>query len=247
MNTYERKQEDKRERLRAAAEKRRSASQTLYSAGQQALEAIPFGQPIHVGHHSERSDRAYRARAVGKIDRSFQLSAEAEKLEARADSVGTGGISSDDPQAIDKLRTKLDGLREIHAAMVSANKEARAKDQPAPYVACQLTNSNANIRRITQRLERLAKAAITPEADPITGNGWTIREDRDENRILIAFEQRQPEDTVRLIRSRGFIWSPSRTAWVRKLTRNATRAARQLADILPGTPKVEPNQPTPTV
>jgi hypothetical protein len=245
MNSYEEKQEAKRERLRAAAEKRRTASDALYSQGRQALEAIPFGQPILVGHHSERSDRSYRSRAVGKIDRAFQLSTEADDLDARAKNLGSAGISSDDPDAIEKLRTKLDGLMEAHATMVSANKEARANGQPAPFVAYQLTNSNGNIRRVKTRIEDLSNLAIAPEAEPIIGSGWSIREDREDDRIVIKFDERQPEDVVRVLRSHAFLWSHSRTAWVRKLTGNAVFAARQIATILSHEPKAENTNQSP--
>lgn len=241
MNSYEAKQEAKRERLREAAEKRRLTSETLYNDGKTALEQIPFGQPILVGHHSERADRAYRSRAVGKIDRAFELSREADELEARAASVGTAGISSDDPEAIEKLQAKLEKLREAHALMVQTNRDARTARQPRPFASYQLSNSNANIHRIERRIEQLAKLRMAPANVPITGNGWSITEDADDNRILIEFHERQPQEITQLLRSRAFLWSPSRTAWVRKLTENARFAARQIATALSENVKADPN------
>jgi Domain of unknown function (DUF3560) len=58
MNAYEEKQEAKRERLLERSKKLRAESAAKFDAGTKALEAIPFGQPILIGHHSERSDRA---------------------------------------------------------------------------------------------------------------------------------------------------------------------------------------------
>jgi hypothetical protein len=83
MNTYETKIEAKRERYAERARKTKEQANALYKSGTKALQAIPFGQPIIIGHHSERADRAYRGRAVGQIDRSFELSKKAEHYESK--------------------------------------------------------------------------------------------------------------------------------------------------------------------
>lgn len=63
MNDYEQRRQDRIDRLRERAEKKGAESDALVEAGMSALRAIPFGQPILVGHHSESRDRSYRARA----------------------------------------------------------------------------------------------------------------------------------------------------------------------------------------
>ena len=83
---------------------------------------IPFGQPILVGHHSERSDRAYRARITRRYEQSFEAGQKADYYAQKAASVGLGGISSDDPDAIEKLREKLAAMEAEQALMVAANK-----------------------------------------------------------------------------------------------------------------------------
>ena len=62
----------------------------LQAQGRKALEAIPFGQPILIGHHSERSDRKFRARATGKISKAFELAHQADHLEQRAEARNNG-------------------------------------------------------------------------------------------------------------------------------------------------------------
>ena len=60
-----------------------------------------------------------------------------------------------------------------------------------------------------------------------SGAGWTVVEDRVDNRMVITFEDK-PEACVRaVLKAHGFRWSPTRTAWVRKLTDEARRSARQ--------------------
>lgn len=62
MNSYEERQEARRERYLERAEKARAESSEGWQRVREMSDAIPFGQPIHVGHHSEKGDRAYRAR-----------------------------------------------------------------------------------------------------------------------------------------------------------------------------------------
>lgn len=107
MNKYQQRQEDKKERLLERASKVRAEGVRRQEAGQFALEAIPFGQPILVGHHSEKSDRSYRAKALNNLDKGYALIKEADQIEDRAERIGSGGISSDDPEAIEKLEVEL--------------------------------------------------------------------------------------------------------------------------------------------
>ena len=69
---------------------------------------IPFGQPILVGHHSEKSDRAYRGRITNKFQKSFEESEKAKKLKGRAFAAENNtSISSDNPNAVELLKEKL--------------------------------------------------------------------------------------------------------------------------------------------
>jgi hypothetical protein len=228
MNSYEEKQERRKEALLRRVARFRDQSAALDKAGREALERIPFGQPILVGHHSERSDRNYRGRAVGKIDKAIQLDAQAADLESRAESIGTGGISSDDPAAIEKLEEKLLKAEEAHALMVERNKEAKANLLPKPYANYQLSNSRGRITAIKNRIQGLEHIRVQPTPQPIIGNGWNIVEDIDDNRIILTFEVIPQEATRKLLRSKAFLWSPSRKAWVRKITPQARFAVQQL-------------------
>lgn len=217
MNNYEQKQEARRERLEARARKVQAEADARYKRGTEALHAIPFGQPILVGHHSERGDRAYRARAVGNIDKSFMLEKKAEYYTERAEAVGTGGISSDDPDALDKLRDKLARLQLAHEMVKSKNHEARAKGEPKPYAPYVLSNSNANINSVKKRIEELeARESMEVRAD-IVREGLVVREDKEENRIMFLFDRKPDESTRSALKRYGFKWSPTRLAWVRQL------------------------------
>jgi hypothetical protein len=199
IDAFEAKQERKRDRLEAAASKARAESSARLGAARRLGDAIPFGQPILVGHHSERRHR----RDIEKIDRNmrkgFAASDRANELASRAASIGTGGISSDDPIAVQKLKAELAPLVEMQAKMKAANAAIRkhANAGPAAQIAAlvalgysatiaakllekdfagrigfadyKITNNGANIRRIEKRIAELAKKDETPARAPISG------------------------------------------------------------------------------
>jgi acyl dehydratase/Ni/Co efflux regulator RcnB len=56
------------------------------------ISAIPVGQPIHVGHHSEKADRRYREKADNNMRRSVE---ESEKAGYYADKAQTAQYTAD--------------------------------------------------------------------------------------------------------------------------------------------------------
>ena len=107
MNSYEAKQEAKRERLLERADKAEAESRRRNQTANEMASAIPLGQPILVGHLSEKRDRNYRGRIDSNYRKSYEADKKAQELRARAHSVGTGGVSSDDPDAVAKLKEEL--------------------------------------------------------------------------------------------------------------------------------------------
>ena len=59
LNYLERK-ERRVERCKELAAKNAKLSATLYNEAKGMQDTIPFGQPILVGHHSEKRDRNFR-------------------------------------------------------------------------------------------------------------------------------------------------------------------------------------------
>lgn len=126
-NAYEAKQAARRDRLEAAADRAEARADHAYKRADmsEATTGIPFGQPVLVGHHSEARHR----RAIEKADRAMRASIEESKrateLRGRAAAVGTGGISSDDPDAIAKLTDQLEKAEKTQELMKAANKIIR--------------------------------------------------------------------------------------------------------------------------
>ena len=61
----------KAERAEILAEKADRRSDELYNSAKDMASVIPFGQPILVGHHSEKRDRNYRAKIDAKFGKAF--------------------------------------------------------------------------------------------------------------------------------------------------------------------------------
>lgn len=209
---YQERLEAKRDRLEERARKASAQAQLSFGAANRITEGIPMGQPILVGHHSERRHRRDLERRDRSMRKGFELSDQAEGLRAAAKAVGTGGISSDDPEAVKKLRKELAGLQaaqeKMKAANVAIRKHARqgeAAQVPAlvalgfdeaqarkllqkdfagriGFPNYALTNGNASIRRVEKRIEELVEKAKTPEREMITGEIGGMRFELAENK-----------------------------------------------------------------
>ena len=89
-----------------------------------------------------------------------------------------------------------------------------------------LTNNNANIRRIEERIRSLQAAKDKGTTE--TENGiCKVVENTEAMRIQLVFAGK-PEAAVRdILKSNGFKWSPSYGAWQRQLTPNGKRACER--------------------
>ena len=244
MNAYEQKQEAKRERLEAAADRAREKSNIHYKRADLREEAsgIPFGQPILVGHHSEGRHRAAIKRAENAMRASIEADKRAGELSARAAAIGTGGISADDPDAIAKLQAEINKAKAYQDAMKSANAKWRKEGNKAgrqadgswiepPCAPYQTSNNLANIKRMEKRVAQLR--ADHAAAEESGGENKTtsyqgvcdLVENFDENRLQIVFDGKPSAEVRAELKSNGFRWAPSQGAWQRQLNNGARYAA----------------------
>lgn len=226
MNWYEEKQERRRERLEDRAARLQREGAARIESGMDRLRAT-FGQPILIGHHSERRDRNYRRKAINAVDKGVELQEAGREAAAAAAAVGTGGISSDDPEAIEKLREKLAERKAAQAAMLQANKELRAKAGPKwkearraglGHATWELSNNNAQIHRIEARIAHLERNANRETTEVERADGIKIIENAEINRLQIKFPGKPPAAERDILKRFGFRWSPTEGAWQRHLT-----------------------------
>jgi hypothetical protein len=228
MNDYEAKIEAKRERYAERAEKLRAQAKDLDKARRETADLIPMGQPILVGHHSERRHR----RDLERMDRQMRKAIEAERkadhYERKAERYGTHGISSDDPEAVAKLETKIAELEREREEIKAFNRKAR-KEGTEKAPSYMLSNLGNNLRRYKKRLESLKAKAAMPEVPAIEGNGFRIEQCKDDNRVRFFFDAKPDREVRALMKREGFRWSPKAGAWQRQLTPYAVDTAKRLA------------------
>ncbi len=249
-NSYEERVERRRERLEDAAERARVRSGDAYEQSNRAVEHIPFGQPILVGHHSERKHRRAIEKSHRAMDHAVAESKKAEHLEQLASRVGKGGISSDDPQAAAKLQAELahmEGRRELMKrvntqfrlggwdAIDDLGEEAKERlkadlvyspsQGTQPFPAYAFTNLGANVRRVRARLKALFARETVPVAPPVECRGYVLLESLDDNRIRFVFDSKPNEAIRALLKRYGFRWSPTAGAWQRQLNAAGRAAA----------------------
>ena len=167
-----------------------------------------------------------------------------------------GGISSDDPNALEKLKAKLADRERMQTMMKAANAYYRKhktldgcpelteqqiesikvgmtgswRENPLPFESYALTNNNANIRRLRERVEQLEKAQAEPAPDGWSFNGGEVVMNKAENRVQIIFDGKPDADIRTKLKGAGFRWAPSQNAWQRQLTENGIRAAKEITN-----------------
>ncbi len=109
------------------------------------------------------------------------------------------------------------------------------------FARFELTNNNARIKQVKQRIQRLeqeqARAAqVQAEngeaAREKTFDGFTYREDMEENRLMFIFPGKPDEKTRSVLKSAAFKWSPTRGAWVRQITPAARNQVKSVIEAL---------------
>ena len=102
-----------------------------------------------------------------------------------------------------------------------------------PFPTYELTNSNANIKRVKQRIETLeavkASKPIEEEHD-----GYTYRENAEAMRVQFHFDGKPDDETRALLKRNGFRWAPSQGVWQRQLNDNGKYAAHHVMEALDG-------------
>ena len=122
MSDYEELKHARIDRYRERAEQARQESRELSRESISMLEHIPPGQPILVGHHSERGHRKLLERSDRKMEQSIAASEKAAYYEHKAEAAERNtAIFSDDPEALTKLNKKLESLQVAQTRMKQIN------------------------------------------------------------------------------------------------------------------------------
>lgn len=227
MARYKERQEAKEARYLKLSEKASRQSIASQEASHRATENIPFGQPILVGHHSERAHRNAIKRSWNAMDKAVELSNKADYYAQKADATkNNNAISSDNPEAIDLLKKKLTKLEEQRTGIKEFNKIAR-KEKKDSHPGWMLSNLGQNITSVKKRIKHLESLEKIEEIEEKI-NGVVLKTNKEDNRVRLFFDGK-PDDEIRTILKRnGFRWSPYNGCWQRQLNAWSIKIAREL-------------------
>ena len=181
-------------------------------------------------------------------DRNYQEFQEIQKMLNRIRSIGNGKgiIKSGDADAVERLEKKLNGLKELQEKMKAANayyrknktldgcpvltqeqidslKAEMQRDwryEDKPFATYQLSNNNAEIHRVEDRLKKL-RAAKTEGNTESENEYFRTVENVEIMRLQLFFEEKPESDVRDILKKNGFRWSPKNNCWQRQLTDNA--------------------------
>ena len=189
-------------------------------------------------------------------DRNYGEAAHIAGILDKIRGTGTGGISADDPLAVEKLEGEIvrlmasqNDMKEVNAyyrkhktlegCTVFAQdtlmklQAAMSRDwrkNPVPFPAYTLSNNSANIRRLMDRVNELKSRSEYA--------GWEFDGGRAEaneaaNRLQLFFDEKPTDEQRQVLKRNGFKWAPSQGAWQRQLTKNAVHSAGYMDFIKP--------------
>lgn len=243
MPTYSERRAARHARIADLIQTKQAEATGHYNAARAAVEHIPFGQPILVGHHSEGRHRRDLARHSAKMTKAAETFKEVERLQHAEP---TRAILVTDSDAVEVLEAKIADAEARQERMAAANKLVRKQDRAglaalgfsaeaigglftpdfagrvgfAPY---QLSNNNANIRTMKARLVLLMSAKAAQPESRMVGN-VRVEECPDDQRLRLIFPGKPDAETIKRLKGSGFRWSPSAGAWQRQLTQAARYA-----------------------
>lgn len=193
-------------------------------------------------------------------DKNHQFFNETQGILDKMESIlhGRDQIKSGDEDAIERLKEKLEGLKKNQERMKAANRAIRLKDSEKGnerlrgmgysdeqikelrepdscgrigYPDYALQNNNANMHRIERRIKDLqsAKDRGTMETQ---NQFFKAVENVDIMRLQLFFDGKPEAEVREILKSNGFRWAPSHSAWQRQLTDNARHALKRVVDEL---------------
>ncbi len=249
-------------RLKLRAAKLRQESASTWCAEHAIGNRIPFGQPILVGHHSEKRHRRAVERMQNLASRAsaqFKAAKDAERA-AEAAECNTA-IYSDDPDAIKKLEAEAASLEEQREIMKALNKEFRrvkgdidkmtgitddrrarlkaARERyylgPArylPFESYQLSNLGANLRRIQGRIAELKKRATVTERPERMIGDIRVVDNLEFHKVELHFPGKPDEKTRANLKAWGFRWIRTAGCWARGIGSATEWRLQSLAESL---------------
>ena len=133
-----------------------------------------------------------------------------------------------------------DATRAALIASLIENKLAKSEDDAAVKItedylgnytiaSWQLSNNNANIRRVEKRIKEVEALHSTESSEEEREDGLRIERDTAANRLRLFFPDKPSSETRRVLKANGFHWARSIGAWQAYLSADGVKLGRVLA------------------
>jgi hypothetical protein len=225
--------ERKLEKRREWAEKAEARSNQLSEQSHKMMSIIPMGQPIMIGHHSEKRDRNYRNRAWNKMGKAVEQRDLAKYHEAKAGGLADQldvAIFSDDTNAVEALEARIAENEAKRERMKTINKLYKKQDAAglaalgldlekikeklaaagaywgkAPHLPYELSNLGQRISGDKKRLEQVKMQNTRREAAEAAPNGVTFTKCQS-GYCRITFAEKPDRSILNALKAAGFYW-----------------------------------------
>jgi hypothetical protein len=229
--------EKKLEKREEWAEKAHERASEEFGTSSDLIKDLPAGQPILVGHHSEKAHRRLLERSGSHMDKGCEQYKLAKHHEEKAQGLARqleNTIFSDDEDAVERLQEKLDDRRKRQDGYKKINKIIRSKITPAEKLkeiilvgiigeqtateliekgrtlpAYMLINNNSEIRRIEKRIEEI-KRRQEQQAEAEQAGGVVARYWTPDC-VTVTFAEKPEYSIIRALKDAGFYFS--RGSW----------------------------------
>jgi hypothetical protein len=169
---------------------------------------------------------------IEKIDNCFRKAIEEkEKIEYYENKVNSiehnTAISSDDPQAIEKLKEKLLTLQSYQEKMKEENKEEKKKNSGRKYTF-EMTNNNQNMNSIKKRIELLEKRKNDKTRILFENDTVKVIDNVEDNRLQIIYNEKPSEEIREKLKRHGFKYAYTTKTYQRFRSNSAIYAAKDI-------------------
>lgn len=225
---YEERRQARIDRLNDAAGKATEESTRQYKRSHDLVKDIPLGQPNIEGRPALPR---LREKSWNALEKAVEADEKAAYYAKRAEAAESNHmISSDDPEAIVKLKSRLIALESERERVKASNKSARAAGkEPAPWYT--LPYLGRDIKRVKERIAQLERLNSQPVAEDIYFEGGIIHENTEINRLQIIFDETPDKEIRENLYHWGFKWAGSEGAWQRMRGPNALYAAKHALNL----------------
>ena len=225
--------ENKVARRQEWAEKAAQRSTASFNHAHNLVKDIPLGQPILIGHHSERAHRRVIDRMGAAMDKGCELSNKAEMHESKAanlDAMLDKAIFSDDSDAIEAIQARIEANEASREKMKKINALYRKGDAAglaalgidldtlkaklaqaggywgsAPHLPYEMSNLGGRIQADKKRIEHIKCMNQRKERAEAAGGVAIAR--GAQGYAQVTFAEKPEYSIIRALKDADFHWS----------------------------------------